>query len=237
MNRNIITFSDVGKIYEPMRETALSHVSFSVQEKDFVCLIGPSGEGKTTILKIIAGLEKETSGAVKKPAGVSMVFQSSALFPWLSVYENIEIVLKAKKHPAHAIPKIVEEYLKMLDMTEFANKRPSELSGGQRQRVGIARALSVNPEVLLLDEPFSALDPKTTKELHDDLLKIWRQTGKTIVMVSHIIEEAISLSSKVLLIKNKTVSNSFDISLRYPRHEQEVEFTREVLKIRREFFK
>jgi NitT/TauT family transport system ATP-binding protein len=234
---NIVIFKDVGKIYQPMGETALSHVSFSVKKSDFTCLIGPSGEGKTTILKIIAGLEKETSGSVKKPASVSMVFQSFALFPWLSAYQNIEIVLKAQKHPAQNIPKIAGDYLKMLGMSEFAGKRPSELSGGQRQRIGIARALSVNPEVLLLDEPFSALDPKTTKELHDDLLRIWRETGKTIIMVSHIIEEAISLAGTVLLIKNKTVDQTFDIRMRYPRHEQEVDFTRDVNKIRKEFFK
>ena len=237
MNRDIIIFKDVQKIYEPMHETAISDISFTVKEKDFVCLIGPSGGGKTTILKIIAGIEKETKGTVKKPSSVGMVFQSSALFPWLTVYENIEIVLKAKKHPAQAIPKIISQYLDMLAMNDFANKRPAELSGGQRQRVGIARALSINPDVLLLDEPFSALDPRTTKELHDDLLKIWKETGKTIVMVSHVIEEAISLASSVILIKNKTIDQIFPINLKYPRREQETEFIHEVSKIRKEFFK
>jgi NitT/TauT family transport system ATP-binding protein len=237
MEKNIITFENVGKIYEPVHETALKDISFSVKEGSFVCFIGPSGEGKTTILKIIADLEKQTSGEVKKPENISMVFQSAAIFPWLSVSENIEIVLKAKKHPKRDIKKTVEKYLDMLRLTPYADKRPSELSGGQRQRVGIARALSVDPEVLLLDEPFSALDPKTTKELHDDLLKIWRETGKTIVMVSHIIEEAISLANVVFLIKNKTIDKKFDIDMPYPRHEQETEFIKKVNEIRKEFFK
>lgn len=237
MNKNIVVFQNVGKIYEPMHEVSLMSVNFSVQEGEFVCFIGPSGEGKTTILKIIAGIEKETSGTVEKPESVGMVFQSAALFPWLTVYQNIEIVLKAKQHSTNSIPKTIAEYLDMLRLTEFRDKRPSELSGGQKQRVGIARALSINPDVLLLDEPFSALDPKTTKELHDDLLKIWRDTGKTIIMVSHIIEEAISLSNTVILIKNKTVDQKFNINLNYPRHEQETEFTKEVNKIRKEFFK
>jgi ABC-type nitrate/sulfonate/bicarbonate transport system ATPase subunit len=239
-NDKIISFENVGKIYFPMKETALENVNFSVSLGEFVCMVGASGGGKTTILKIIAGLEKETSGKVTKPENVSMVFQSGAIFPWLSVFDNIAMPLEVKKIPAKKsgseIRKIVDEQMQIMGLTNFAGKLPSELSGGQRQRVGIARALAVNPDVLLLDEPFSALDAKTTSELHTDLIKVWKETGKTIVMVSHLIEEAVSLSSKILLVKNKTVTHEFSVTFPYPRREQQEAFMSEVTKIRREFF-
>jgi NitT/TauT family transport system ATP-binding protein len=255
----IIKFENVSKIYRGMKETAIINVNFYVNRGDFVCLVGESGGGKTTILKIIAGLEKETTGKVTKPDNVSMVFQSGAVLPWLSVFDNIALPLQVQKNSATSaekfaekpenkivrksaektnseIKKIVDEQMKIMGLTEFANKLPSELSGGQRQRVGIARALAVSPDVLLLDEPFSALDAKTTFELHADLLKVWKETGKTIVMVSHLIEEAVSLSSKILLVKNKTIAHEFPINFPYPRREQQENFMNEVAKIRKEFF-
>jgi NitT/TauT family transport system ATP-binding protein len=254
-NDKIISFENVTKIYRPLRETALLNVNFSVSSGEFVCLVGASGGGKTTILKIIAGLEKQTFGKVTKPDNVSMVFQSGAVLPWLSVFDNIALPLQVQKNPATSaekstkkpenktarksdseIRKIVDEQMKIMGLSEFAQKLPSELSGGQRQRVGIARALAVNPDVLLLDEPFSALDAKTTSELHADLLKIWKETGKTIVMVSHLIEEAVSLSSRVLLVKNKKIAHEFPINFPYPRREQQENFMNEVTKIRKEFF-
>ncbi len=233
----IISFQNVGKIYSPPGETALRDVNFSVTSGGFVCLVGESGGGKTTILKIIAGLEKASSGTVTKPENVSVVFQSGAVLPWLSVFDNIALPLLVKKIPKKEIKKICDEQIEIIGLSNFVNKLPSELSGGQRQRVGIARALAINPTVLLLDEPFSALDAKTTSELHDDLIKIWKDTGKTIVMVSHLIEEAVSLSNKIILIKNKTVAHQFSIDFPYPRREQQETFMSEVSKIRKEFFK
>jgi NitT/TauT family transport system ATP-binding protein len=243
----IISFENVGKTYPSTKETVLKDVNFSVSTGEFVCLVGASGGGKTTILKIIAGLEKETTGKVTKPENVAMVFQSGAVLPWLSVFDNIALPLQVQKNSATSagktsrkteseIRKIVDEQMQIMGLTNFATKLPSELSGGQRQRVGIARALAVNPDVLLLDEPFSALDAKTTSELHADLIKVWKETGKTIVMVSHLIEEAVSLSSKVLLIKNKTIAHEFSIDFPYPRREQQENFMDEVTKIRKEFF-
>ena len=129
------------------------------------------------------------------------------------------------------------QYIAMTGLSGFEQKYPRELSGGQRQRVGIARALAVDPSVLLLDEPFSALDPKTTEELHKDIINIWRDTKKTIVMISHLIEEAVSLADQVLLIKNHTNAKTFTIDLSRPRRDSEMEFSREVSKIRTEFFK
>jgi NitT/TauT family transport system ATP-binding protein len=242
----IISFENVTKIYRPLKETALLNVNFSITAGEFVCLVGASGGGKTTILKIIAGLEKETFGKVTKPDNVSMVFQSGAVLPWLSVFDNIALPLlvgqmdngKMLRSPLSKDKAMSEagRQMKIMGLTEFAAKLPSELSGGQRQRVGIARALAVSPDVLLLDEPFSALDAKTTFELHADLLKVWKETGKTIVMVSHLIEEAVSLSSKVMLVKNKTIFREFPINFPYPRREQQENFMSEVTKIRKEFF-
>ena len=264
----IISFQNVGKIYHDVKETALRDVNFSVNSGDFVCLVGESGGGKTTILKIIAGLEKETSGTVEKPENVSMVFQSGAVLPWLSVFDNIALPLQVQKEAQKNFPKsstensaekpeiktaikiakksarktdseirkIVDEQMRIMGLFDFAGKLPTELSGGQRQRVGIARALAVDPVVLLLDEPFSALDAKTTSDLHADLIKVWQETGKTIIMVSHLIEEAVSLSSKILLVKNKTIAREFPIAFPYPRREQQENFMSEVTKIRKEFF-
>lgn len=233
--KEVIVFKDVSKIYSA-KEVALMRVSFDVREGEFVCLIGASGSGKSTILKIIAGLEKESSGTVEKPDGISMAFQGAALFPWLTVYENIAFGARAMKMKDEEIRKQVERYATMLGLTDHLFKYPAALSGGQKQRVGIARALAVEPAVLLLDEPFSALDPKTTAELHDDVLKLWRETGKTILMVSHLIEEAVSLAGRIILVKDHTVANVFPVDLPYPRREQEGHFEKEVMKIRKEFF-
>ena len=234
----VIKFENVSKIFDK-KEIALREVTFSVQPGEFVCIIGPSGGGKSTILKIIAGLEKETSGIVKKPENTSMVFQNGALLPWLTALENVELGLKGMKpnKSAEAIRRESEHYLAMMGLKEFATQYPRELSGGERQRVGIARALAVEPSVLLLDEPFSALDPKTTEELHKDLIAIWKETKTTIVMVSHLIEEAVALSEKVILVKNFTVDHVFTINLPRPRRENESGFAHEISEIRREFFK
>ena len=233
----IIEFKDVGKIYQPVNGRALEHASFSVSIGEFVCLVGPSGEGKSTILKIISGIEKETSGTVVKPEKVAMVFQTVALLPWLTVFDNVAMGLRAKNLPEVEVQKIASKYIEMMKLKDFRGQRPADLSLGQKQRVGIARALAVDPEVLLLDEPFSALDPKITAELHDDIIAIWKETKKTIIMVSHLIEEAVSLAQRVILIKKYKLEHIFEISLPYPRRERETEFMQEVTKIRREFFK
>lgn len=233
----LIKFEKVGKIFEPIHETALRDASFEVFAGEFVCFIGPSGGGKSTILNIIAGLEKETSGNVQAPAGASMVFQSAALLPWLNIFDNVALGLRAKKFSKDRIYRDSMRFIEMMGLEEFVSKFPRELSGGQRQRVGVARALAVNPPVLLLDEPFSALDPQITEELHKDILRVWAETKHTIVMVSHSIEEAVALAEKVILMKNFAVDRIFPITLKRPRREQAEEFSRQVLEIRREFFK
>jgi len=236
-NFPLIKFEGVGKIFESTGDIALRDVSFEVCAGDFACFIGPSGGGKSTILNIIAGLEKESLGKVSAPAGTSMVFQSAALFPWFNVFDNVALGLRAKKLSKERIYEDTMKYINMMGLGEFVAKFPRELSGGQKQRVGVARALAVNPPVLLLDEPFSALDPKITEELHKDIVRAWTDTRQTIVMVSHSIEEAAALAERIILIKNFTVAKIFPIKLARPRHEQGEAFLRQVLEIRREFFK
>lgn len=238
-SNNIIVFDKVSKVFDDGagRETALRDVSFSVKEGEFACLIGPSGGGKSTILRLIAGLAVPTTGAITKPEHISMVFQAGALMPWLTVAENVAFGLRAKGVAKPKIAEIVKKYVAMVGLAGMEGKYSRELSGGQRQRVGIARALAVEPEVLLLDEPFSALDPKTTEELHKDVIAIWMETKKTIVMVSHLIEEAVSLADQVILIKDRTVDHIFSIDLPRPRRENEAAFAHEVMGVRREFFK
>jgi NitT/TauT family transport system ATP-binding protein len=233
---NIIEFQHVGKTYPGEMHPALHDVSLSVAEGEFVCLVGASGCGKTTLLRLIAGLEQPTEGKLVKPQKVAMAFQQGALFPWLTVFENAALGLRQSGAGESVVARVVEKGLRAMNMEAFAQKYPADLSGGQRQRVGIARALAVDPQVLLLDEPFSALDPKTTAELHDDLIAIWRETKKTIVMVSHLIEEAVSLADRVILMRDGTVDSIFPVELPYPRRESE-NFHRDVMRIRREFFR
>ncbi len=237
MDNPIISFNDIDKTYEGNPLPALADVSFSILQGEFFCIVGPSGCGKSTALKLIAGLEEKTSGDLKKPEQVSMVFQSGALLPWLSVYENVAFGLRAKNASNKKIMDECSKYIEMTGLTEYINKYPHELSGGQRQRVGLARALAVDPEVLLLDEPFSALDTVTTEELHKDLYKIWKATKKTIVMISHSIEEAVNLADRIMLMKAGRIQEIFNITLPYPRREQEASFMHDVQKVRNEFFK
>ncbi|MBI3633916.1 MAG: ABC transporter ATP-binding protein [Candidatus Vogelbacteria bacterium] len=233
----VIAFDGVWKTYDVGQAASLRNVSLSVDRGEFVCLIGPSGCGKSTILKIIAGLEKESTGVVTIPGNVSMVFQSGALFPWFNVLKNVELGLEMQGVHGERLHKEAMKQIELIGLTEHINKYPRELSGGQRQRVGIARALAVDPSVLLLDEPFAALDPKTTFELHNDILKIWFETGKTIVMVSHLIEEAVSLAGRVILMKDSTIDHVFPINIPRPRREQMKDYADTVEKIRKEFFK
>lgn len=240
-SNNLIVFEEVGKTYMHEPAPAIHHVSFSIAAGGFYCFIGPSGCGKSTILKLIASLEKPSEGIVRTPpiSDIAMVFQLGALFPWLSAQENVSIALRARFPSLSAVAARRESltFLKLVNLEESANKYPADLSGGQRQRVGLARALSVKPKVLLLDEPFSALDPKTTAELHDDLLRLWKQTSTTIVMVSHLIEEAVSLAETIFLIKAGMITERYRVDIPYPRREQESAFIHDVHRIRVDFFK
>ncbi len=219
-----ISLNQVSKVYKEAKATALADVSLEIKQGEFFCLVGPSGCGKSTILRLIAGLEKPSAGEIKSPEEVSMVFQSGALLPWMSVEENVSFVCKANGFSTFKSEEQTTKYLRMVDLEGFRYRYPRELSGGQRQRVGIARALAVEPKVLLLDEPFSALDPLTTDELHKYLLKIWEETGKTILMVSHLLEEAVLLSDRIGIMKKSEIKHIVAIDLKRPRNDESKEF-------------
>lgn len=228
---SIISLNNVSKIYPVTSKRVISDFNLEIPEGEFFCLVGPSGCGKSTVLKLISGLEQPTSGQVTAPKNIGMVFQSGALLPWLTVEENVAFGLKMQDTQKQDIENSTLKYIEMVGLLEFRKKYPRDLSGGQRQRVGIARALAIEPEVLLLDEPFSALDPLTTDELHKDFLKIWQETKKTIVMVSHLFEEAVFFADKVGVIKEGKLVDIINISLPRPRSKHQEGFMREVLKI------
>jgi len=233
---DVISFSDVTLAYDNEPHPAVKNVSFSVAEGEFVAFIGPSGCGKTSILKMIADLEKPTSGKIRVPANISFVFQFGALFPWLTVFENAALGLRSRNTPENEVEKVVSHELSLMRIAHFRDKYPADLSGGQRQRVGIARALAVNPQVLLLDEPFSALDPATTAELHRDVMQLWREKHITIVLVSHAIEEAVGLADRVFLMRTCAIEHTYAIHLPHPRHEQGAAFMHEINQIRHALF-
>ena len=196
-----------------VRVEALRGINFDVEDKQFVSIIGRSGCGKTTLLRIIAGLESTTTGEVllRKndemlhvlTAGPDrgMVFQEHFLFPWRTAQRNIEFGLEKKKLSRQKRREISDAYLKLVHLDGFGNRYPSELSGGMRQRVAIARALATDPEILLLDEPFASLDALTRMKFQDELLRIWEVTQKTIILVTHNIDDAVYLSDRIIVLK------------------------------------
>ncbi len=212
----------------PDREVlVLDSVSFDVDAGQFCAIIGPSGCGKSTLLRLMIGLDVPSEGSVefngKKLSlgmGVSaLVFQHFALFPWLTVFENIEFGLKMKGVDAAKRKKIVEEQINDVGLKGYSDKHPKELSGGMKQRVGIARALAMSPELLFMDEPFSALDAFTAENLRADLLRIWKKYKMTVIMVTHLVEEAVELADKIVIFSKApgTVEKIIDDKLSRPR--------------------
>ena len=209
---------------------ALNGVSLDIADNEFVCVVGPSGCGKSTLLNIIAGLLEPTSGAVyvdgKKVEGTGVergvVFQQYALFPWLTVKKNVEFGLKLKNLPKDEIEEIAMKYIRMVDLEKFANAYPKELSGGMKQRVAIARAYAVNPEVLLMDEPFGALDAQTRTQLQSELLKTWEEERKTCFFITHDVEEAIILAQRVVIMSARPgrIKEIVNIDIPHPRTQE-----------------
>ena len=189
---------------------ALSNVSLEIEKGDFVSLIGPSGCGKTTLLRTIAALEKPTSGNLmvnglspedaRKNRAYGYVFQAAGLYPWRNIYRNVSLPLEIMGYKKSEITRIVEKVLKLVDLTGFEKKFPWQLSGGMQQRASIARALSFNANILLMDEPFGALDEIVRDHLNEQLLKLWETTNKTICFVTHSISEAVYLSTKIVIM-------------------------------------
>lgn len=232
---NLITLQNVTKTYKGSRIPAIESVGFEVPEGEFFCLVGESGCGKSTVLKLIAGIEMPTSGKVEVSGKVGMVFQSGGLFPWLTVKQNIEFGMKMSNFSKQQIYTQTEKYMRLVDLQQFSNKYPRELSGGQKQRVGLARALAIEPQILLLDEPFSALDTVTTEELHMYLLQIWQQTHKTIVMVSHLLEEAYLLSDRIGVMNKGRLTEIFKVDGKRPRKENHGSYAELMEKIKKGF--
>lgn len=186
---------------------ALDTVNLNVEQNEFICVVGPSGCGKTTLLNIIAGLCKPTTGTVKVRGelvtgpgkGKGVVFQQYALYPWLTVEKNVEFGMRMKGVPKAERAEIAKKYIDLVGLSKFAKAYPKELSGGMKQRVAIARAYATAPEVLLMDEPFGALDAQTRAQLQENLLKTWEQERKTCFFITHDVEEAVLLATKIII--------------------------------------
>ena len=203
--------------------TALSDINLEVRESEFVVIVGPSGCGKSTLLNIIGGLEEATEGEVwlegkvvcEPGADRGMVFQGYSLFPWLTVQKNVEFGLKMKRLPAKEQSRIAGEYIKMVGLSGFENALPKQLSGGMKQRVAIARTLANHPEMLLMDEPFGALDAQTRVVMQELLAKISRETKNTILFITHDIDEAILLGSRIYVMSRRpgTIREVLDVDI------------------------
>ncbi len=214
----------------------LDNVDFSVDEGVFLSIVGPSGCGKSTLLKIMGGIEKPTSGRIifkgreiKGPdRKISMVFQHFALIPWLTVWEQVELPLKARGIDKRGREELVRRWLRKVGLYEFMNALPKELSGGMKQRVGIARALAVEPDLLLMDEPFSALDELTADSLREEILELWRSEThvKSVVMVTHNVEEAVYMSDYVVVLSRRPskILGIVKLYLKRPRDTRSPEF-------------
>ncbi|MBE0522970.1 MAG: ABC transporter ATP-binding protein [Methanosarcinales archaeon] len=232
----MLCVKNICKIYEAddgYDVQALQNINIEVKDKEFVCIIGPSGCGKTTLLRIIAGLEKPDSGVVtlkNEPILApgpdrGMVFQEYSLFPWRTVLKNITFSLELKKIPKAERNKIANEYLELVGLEMFADSYPHELSGGMKQRVAIARALVNDPQVLLMDEPFGAVDAQTRNSLQQELLKIWEKEQKTIMFITHSVDEAVFLADRVMVFTARPgkIKEIIDIDLPRPRDRTSLE--------------
>jgi len=199
--------------------TALQDISLTVGKGEFVCLLGASGCGKSTLLNLVAGLDEPTRGTVARAGEPSFMFQDAALFPWLNVERNVELPLRLRHVPAAERRERVAELLALVQLTAFARRQPHELSGGMRQRAALARALAHDAEILLMDEPFGALDAMTRDILHDELERIWQVTGRSIMFVTHNVREAARLGDRIVLLTSRpgTVAEEFVVDLPRPR--------------------
>jgi len=227
---SVLEVENVTKTFamEKSKILVLDNVSFSVGNDEFVCLVGPSGCGKSTMLRIIAGLEKADSGKIlfrgqpitQPTPKITMIFQLFGLLPWKTALENVEVPLEVLGMKKEKRTHIAEEYLKMVRLEGFENTYPHDLSGGMKQRVGIARALALKPEVLLMDEPFSSLDELTAKTLRELVLDIWRNPAlptNTFIMVSHNVEEAVYMADRVIVMSPQPGRVVGEVKIDIPR--------------------
>jgi NitT/TauT family transport system ATP-binding protein len=213
---------------------ALGDISLDVKDGEFICILGPSGCGKTTLLRIIAGLDHPTGGRaavnekeISGPAPeMAMIFQEYSLYPWRTVLDNIAFGLEVQGVGKEERYERARKYLALVGLQDFEHSHPYELSGGMRQRVAVARALCVEPQVLLMDEPFGALDAQTRNTMQRELLEIWKKTGKTVIFVTHSVDEAVYLADKVVVLSPRPsrVQEVIPITVPRPRDRTSVEF-------------
>jgi NitT/TauT family transport system ATP-binding protein len=222
-----ILIDNVSKVFETdgRRMVALENIGLEIPRGQFVCLLGPSGCGKSTLLNAIAGFAPPTSGRVMADGALvagpgperGMVFQEYALFPWMTVEQNVGFGLEIKGMAKAEIAARVAQLLKMLSLEEFGKRYPKDLSGGMRQRVAIARVLALDSPIMLMDEPFGALDALTRRNLQDELLRIWAELRKTVIFVTHSIEEAIYLADRIVVMTYRPGTVKRDILVDLPR--------------------
>lgn len=224
-----IKIDNVGMVYRSGNNdvTALKEISLDIEKGEFISLLGPSGCGKTTLLRIVADLLSPTSGQVlidgqstkkaRMQKKYGMVFQSPVLYEWRTVQKNVELPLELMKLSKQDRAERADKMLELVGLSDFRNHHPQQLSGGMQQRVGIARALALRPEILLMDEPFSALDEFTREKLHEDLLHIWSKTNKTVLFVTHNIAEAVFLSDRVCVLSPHPGRLSAVVNIDLPR--------------------
>ncbi|MCD7921779.1 MAG: ABC transporter ATP-binding protein [Clostridiales bacterium] len=241
----LISIQNVDLYYEAKQDQikALDDITFNIYRGEFICVLGPSGCGKSTLLKILAGFIKPTDGTVRldgelidgidKNRGV--VFQNPPLYEWFSVRNNVNFGPRMNRVPKAEYEKMTDEYLKKVGLTEFADKKIYELSGGMRQRVSIARALINNPEILLMDEPFGALDALTRENMQNLTRKIWWDTGKTILFITHDVEEALLLGSRILVLSKRPGRLIEDLQVTFSR--QVIEDGAEDIQFSEKFYK
>ena len=219
-----ITFREISKKFAQQTErevAALDRINFELEEHEFVSIVGPSGCGKTTLLRIVAGLVKPDTGEIvysgySQPS-TALVFQDQGLLPWMTVMENIGLGLELKRVPSGKRKEQVTDFMERIKLDGFQNYYPHELSGGMRQRVALARAFLTNPDILLMDEPFAALDAQTRIILQEELLKIWRIERKTVLFVTHDIDEAILLGDRVIVLTDRPGKVHEDIRVEIER--------------------
>ncbi|MBQ3783505.1 MAG: ABC transporter ATP-binding protein [Lachnospiraceae bacterium] len=223
-----IEINDVSIEYKEKKrlQTVIDHVNFGVEKGEFICLLGPSGCGKSTLLNAMAGFLKPSDGKIlidgKEVLEPSLsyvtIFQNYGLLPWKTVLKNVELGLETKKIPKKERKEIALKYIEMVGLKDAVNKRPNQLSGGMQQRVAIARALAVDPEVIFMDEPFGALDAITRMKLQDDILEINQETGKTVIFVTHDIEEAVFLADRIVVLDANPGRIGGIVNINMPKH-------------------
>ena len=216
-----VTLDGVSKVYGGGRSAvaALDRIDLAVAPGELVCVVGASGCGKTTLLNLIAGLDEPTAGRLEVAGRPALMFQEAALFPWLTVAGNVDVALKLRRVPRAERRARVDELLATVRLSDFARRRPHELSGGMRQRVALARAFAQDADVLLMDEPFGALDAMTRDLLHDELERLWRARGLTVVFVTHNVREAARLADRIVVLTSRpgTVSATVPVPIARPR--------------------